>query len=104
MLRPARLKTHKKCWCAAEVDLRHGDGTCDVACTGDAGTTCGGYDAFDLFALVGTDPPPQPSEDYYLGCFADDDDDRVLGGKTSSRDMSLQVTAAPPTARAAGRE
>ncbi|CAM9474079.1 unnamed protein product, partial [Ectocarpus fasciculatus] len=76
-----------ECWCAAEVHLRHGDGTCDMACTGDAGTTCGGFDAFDLFELG----PLSPSEDHYLGCFADDKSDRVLGDKMSSGDMSLQL-------------
>lgn len=78
----------KKCWCAAGVDLRHGDGTCDMACTGDAGTTCGGVDAFDLFELGSSLPPP---EDPYLGCFADEKDDRVLGDMMSSGSMTLQV-------------
>ncbi|CAM9855150.1 unnamed protein product, partial [Scytosiphon promiscuus] len=78
----------QECWCAAEVDLRHGDGTCDMACTGDAGTTCGGFDAFDLFEL---EPPPPSEDEHYLGCFADDKRDRVLGDKTSSGSMSLQV-------------
>eukprot|EP00752_Nemacystus_decipiens_P012284 g10890.t1 len=77
----------QECWCAAGVDLRHGRGTCDMACTGDAGTTCGGFDAFDLFEL-GSLPP---SEDQYLGCFADDKLDRVLGDMMSSDHMSLQV-------------
>ncbi|CAM9679374.1 unnamed protein product, partial [Ectocarpus sp. 8 AP-2014] len=79
------------CWCSAEVDLRHGDGTCNFACTGDAGTTCGGVDAFDLFELEGVDRPSPPSEDYYLGCFADDKRDRVLEDKMSSTDMTVEM-------------
>eukprot|EP00903_Cladosiphon_okamuranus_P014055 g13064.t1 len=75
----------QECWCAAEIDLRHGDGTCDIACTGDSGTTCGGFYAFDLFELESS------LEDPYLGCFADDKRDRVLGDKMSSGSMSLQV-------------
>lgn len=94
-LLPLSSRSHtKKCWCAAEVDLRHGDGTCDMACTGNAGTTCGGFDAFDLFELESL----PPSEDHYLGCFADDKRDRVLGDKTSSGNMSLQVKAVSRTA------
>lgn len=84
------LSLLKKCWCAAEVDLRHGESTCDYACTGDAGTTCGGVDAFDLFELD-VDLPSPPTEDFYLGCFADDKGDRVLEDKMSARDMSLEV-------------
>ncbi|CAM9334004.1 unnamed protein product, partial [Ectocarpus sp. 13 AM-2016] len=78
----------EECWCAASVDLRHGEGTCDYACTGAPGKTCGGSDAFDLFEL---ESPSPPLEDYYLGCFADDRDDRVLEDKTSSGDMTVQV-------------
>lgn len=90
----------KKCWCAAGVDLRHGDGTCDMACTGDAGTTCGGVDAFDLFELGSSLPPP---EDPYLGCFADDKDDRVLGDMMSSGSMTLQVKINKSCFTAGGR-
>ena len=67
-----------------------------MACTGDAGTTCGGFDAFDLFELESL----HPSEDHhYLGCFADDKHDRVLGDKMSSGSMSLQVKAVSRTRR-----
>lgn len=93
-----------KCWCARDVEdyRRHGEGTCDFACTGDAGTTCGGYYSFDLFELKGADDPPPPSneEDYYLGCFADDKRDRVLEDKISAGDMTLEVKD-PPTAAGA---
>lgn len=85
----------EECWCSASVDLRHGKGTCDYACTGAPGTTCGGFDAFDLFELERVDVPSPPSEDYYLGCFADDQHDRVLQDKMSSDDMTLQVSLFP---------
>lgn len=93
---PPPQKT-QKCWCAAEVDLRHGEGRCSYACAGDAGTTCGGFDAFDLFELEGVDPPPPPTEDYYVGCFADDRTDRVLEDKRSSSGMTLEVTSSRRT-------
>ncbi|CAM9717047.1 unnamed protein product, partial [Ectocarpus sp. 4 AP-2014] len=81
----------EECWCAPSVNLRHGESTCDYACTGAAETTCGGFEAFDLFELDEVDRSSPPSEDYYLGCFADDQNDRVLADETSSGDMSLQV-------------
>lgn len=85
------LQTISKCWCSASVDLRHGDGTCDFACIGDFSTTCDGFDAFDLFELEASGSVSPPLEDYYLGCFADDQQDRVLEDKMSSGEMSLQV-------------
>ncbi|CAM9249348.1 unnamed protein product [Ectocarpus sp. 13 AM-2016] len=77
-----------ECWCAEEIDLRHGEGRCDYGCTGDAKTTCGGFDAFDLFEVHPLSPP---MEDYYVGCFADDLEDRVLEDKISARDMTLEA-------------
>lgn len=70
-----------------------------MACTGAAGTTCGGVDAFDLFELESL----PPSGDHYLGCFADDKRDRVLGDKMSSGSMSLQVKAVSRTRRSLER-
>ncbi|CAN0154082.1 unnamed protein product, partial [Ectocarpus sp. 6 AP-2014] len=77
-----------QCWCAEEVDLRHGEGRCAYACTGDAKTTCGGFEAFDLFEL---NPLSPPTEDYYVGCFADDLEDRVLEDVISAVDMTLEA-------------
>eukprot|EP00752_Nemacystus_decipiens_P007837 g7002.t1 len=86
----------EECWCAAEVDLRHGEAKCDLACAGDPATTCGGFDAFDLFELEGGVDPPvsEPTEDYYLGCFRDDQMDRVLDHMTSSGRMTLEACEA----------
>ena len=86
----------RKCWCAAEVVLR-GDAICDFPCSGDSDTSCGGFDAFDLFGLDGAIPdvdptlPTTPLEPYYLGCYEDDQDDRVLDGPTTSGSMTLDV-------------
>ncbi|CAM9931361.1 unnamed protein product [Ectocarpus sp. 4 AP-2014] len=87
-----------ECWCAIDVDLRHGEATCDYPCAGDSEATCGGFDAFDLFELErdGTPAPPMPvapTDDNYVGCYADDRRDRVLGAKTSSNDMTPEVCA-----------
>lgn len=87
---PPQSLPKTKCWCAADVNLRHGEGVCDYACAGDAGTTCGGFDAFDLFELEG--PPPPPTEDNYLGCFSDKRADRVLEDKLTDQQMNLEVT------------
>lgn len=84
----------EECWCAPSVDLRHGEGTCEYACAGAAETTCGGYEAFDLFELGAVVNPP--AEDYYVGCFADDQQDRVLDDMMSSDGMTLQVSALSP--------
>lgn len=90
---PPRAANQKKCWCAAEVDLKYGEGTCDYPCTGDAGTTCGGNDAFDLFNLERDHRPlSPPTEEHYVGCLADDKSDRVLADKHSDDSMTLEVT------------
>eukprot|EP00903_Cladosiphon_okamuranus_P013013 g12142.t1 len=77
----------RECWCAVDVDLSRGEGTCDYPCTGDSKVSCGGFDAFDLFELDrGT-----PTEEYYVGCFADDRHDRVLDDMISTSDMTLEL-------------
>lgn len=49
---------------------------------------CGGYDAFSLYRTNSTFEPRNPS---YLGCFADDKDNRVFTDKYSSDDMTPAV-------------
>eukprot|EP00752_Nemacystus_decipiens_P018611 g16686.t1 len=80
-----------ECWCAVEVNPRHGEGTCDYPCAGDSAVSCGGFDAFDLFELEREGTPAAPTEDYYVGCFADDQDDRVLDDMISTNDMTLEL-------------
>lgn len=70
---------------------RHGDGEfgqCDMPCWGDSETTCGGYDAFDLYSLEWAEPS---NSEEYLGCFADRKADRVLGDMMVADDMKDMV-------------
>lgn len=61
--------------------------------------SCGGFNAFDLFELerdeTPTTPPmpAAPTEDYYVECFADEKDFRVLDDMISSSDMTLEVNS-----------
>lgn len=81
-----------ECWCQDEsIDLGGGAATCDYPCPGDRSVVCGGYDAFSLYDLEETDLPSPPTDDNYMGCFADDQHDRVLGAKTSSDRMTSEV-------------
>ncbi|CAN0287469.1 unnamed protein product, partial [Ectocarpus sp. 6 AP-2014] len=74
----------QECWCQEEnIDLRHGEGTCDFPCSGDESIVCGGFDSFSLYDL-----PRSTADDKYVGCFADDRDDRVLATKMSSSEMT----------------
>lgn len=88
------LPLKKQCWCAVDVDLRHGEATCDYPCAGDSEVSCGGFNAFDLFELEGVGTPAPPTEHYYVGCFADKKDDRVLDDMISTSVMTLEVN--PP--------
>lgn len=83
----------RECWCQDEnIDLRHGVGTCDYECSGDESIVCGGVDSFSLYDLVeeGENPSP-PTDDNYMGCFADDRNDRILGAMMSSSEMTSEV-------------
>lgn len=81
-----------KCWCQDEtIDFRHGEGTCDFRCSGDETTFCGGFDSFSLYKLEEAVLPTSPTVDSYVGCFADDRNDRVLIAMTSSREMTSEV-------------
>lgn len=81
-----------KCWCQDQnIELRHGEGTCDFPCSGDESIVCGGFDSFTLYELEGATLPASPTDDNYVGCFADDRHDRVLGAKTSSSQMTSEV-------------
>lgn len=54
---------------------------------------CGGFDSFSLYDLAEAPLPTPPTDDNYVGCFADDRHDRVLGAKTSSSSMTSEVAA-----------
>lgn len=82
----------RECWCQDEsIELRHGAGTCDFQCSGDFSIVCGGFDSFSLYELVERELPSPPAADNYVGCFADDRNDRVLGAKSSSSEMTSEV-------------
>lgn len=82
-----------QCWCG-DSDLtsadysRHGSGNCNYECAGDADLACGGFDAFSLY---NTENATEPSDPSYLGCFADERDNRVFTDKFSSNDMTPAV-------------
>lgn len=73
------------------MDLTRGEGTCDFPCSGDESSICGGFYSFTLYELTEAPPPTPAAEDGYVGCFADDKDDRVLGAKMSSSEMTSEV-------------
>ncbi|CAM9628762.1 unnamed protein product, partial [Ectocarpus sp. 12 AP-2014] len=85
----------RECWCQdSHIDLRHGAGTCDYNCSGDEAIVCGGFDSFSLYDLAEAPLPTPPTDNNYVGCFADDRHDRVLGTKTSSSSMTSEACAA----------
>lgn len=90
LLTPSWLTRNQRtqCWCAeAGIDYsRHGGGTCDIPCSGDETIECGSTYAFTMYELDREAPSPTPAPiplatwgDDYVGCFADDAIDRVLG-------------------------
>ncbi|CAM9658590.1 unnamed protein product, partial [Sphacelaria rigidula] len=90
-----------QCWCgAAGTDFdKYGPSTCDYACTGDSSATCGGYLAFDLFAVPqpAPTPAPTPGPTLYpksLGCYKDVRESRVFVNMLSSDKMTPLVCAA----------
>ncbi|CAB1101161.1 unnamed protein product [Ectocarpus sp. CCAP 1310/34] len=68
----------QECWCGragTEYD-RLGAlemSECDYPCTGDASSTCGGFDSFQAFELGALDQP-----EGYLGCFVDSQSSRLF--------------------------
>lgn len=52
---------------------------------------CGGFDSFSLYDLAEAEIPTPPTDSNYVGCYADDKNDRVLGAKRTSGDMTPEV-------------
>ncbi|CAM9939120.1 unnamed protein product, partial [Hapterophycus canaliculatus] len=81
-----------ECWCSREGALdygRHGEGgICDYRCVGDESETCGGWNAFDLFKLWIPDAPLTDEYPEYLGCYADNKEDRVMTHKVVAESMT----------------
>eukprot|EP00903_Cladosiphon_okamuranus_P010392 g9830.t1 len=96
-----------ECWCgdaSADISL-HGTSTCDVPCSGDGGAICGGSWAFSAYAFgeddddddeVPRSPTTDPTGVSYVGCFADDEDARVMpvAAALDRSDMSTELCAA----------
>lgn len=71
---------------------RLGASTCEITCSGDASSTCGGYDAFEAFTLPAYDYVAPVKPDGYIGCFVDSRSDRVFASpQTVSSDNSAAV-------------
>lgn len=89
---PSPLPLLFQCWCGAagtDIDV-NGPGTCDYACTGDAGETCGGFFAFSAYEYTDGVVVP-PTSVVYLGCFVDSKSARIMTFKSSSGSMSAEV-------------
>ncbi len=79
---PPPSRSLSQCWCSQTSDYdAHGDGTCNIPCSGDGGETCGGDYSVSVYSNGGEGGgPAEPTDDSsYLGCFADDDGSRVFG-------------------------
>eukprot|EP00903_Cladosiphon_okamuranus_P021312 g19583.t1 len=91
----------RECWCVNDPTLgsinKYIDepAACNYPCTGDADEFCGGSFAMNVFEIDGTVTPAPTAPDTlapvpgpiaggdgysYVGCRADDSDDRVMGG------------------------
>ncbi|CAM9507519.1 unnamed protein product [Ectocarpus fasciculatus] len=74
-----------ECWCG-DINAPYsvnGEGTCDMACSGNAEEICGGFYSMDVYAK-------DPS---YLGCFSDPADGRIFERGASSDDMTAEACA-----------
>eukprot|EP00752_Nemacystus_decipiens_P003873 g3562.t1 len=86
-----------ECWCSRNPELdfiRHtmdgkaDDGLCDMLCLGAENEVCGGFDAFNLYKI---DEPMEPDSEEYVGCFADDQEDRLMTHEIKDREDMTQA-------------
>lgn len=102
-----------RCGCASDgISLdTSGEGfdLCDMECSGNNDVMCGGHVAFSLYkteALTGHTPGETgaltlhrpdvvglAAADEFLGCFADDRNDRVLGNMVIATNVTPEVHA-----------
>lgn len=100
-----------RCWCGSDGTIfdTYGEGSqfCDLECSGDGDAICGGYSAFSLYktGVLSVHKPDKPEafslhkpelselalSTEYLGCFADDKNDRVLSTVIAARDVTPEV-------------
>lgn len=71
---PCLLQHLLQCWCGDEGEVdKHGDGVCDMQCSGSE-HACGGNYAITAYEIEAT-----TSDDWtYEGCYHDDRQDRIL--------------------------
>lgn len=85
------LQNGEECWCGeagAEYDTLGALDmtTCDCPCAADASTTCGGYNAFQLFEYG-----YETRSSDYIGCYADVKADRIFSIATSTDTLTAEV-------------
>ncbi|CAM9552578.1 unnamed protein product [Pylaiella littoralis] len=86
----------RECWCYVtgrwdfdRFSGEEGGAVCDIPCAGNDEEICGGYDAFSLYKM---DWPEAPTDDpEYVGCYRDDQNDRVMTDKVTLGDMTPAV-------------
>ncbi|CAB1106277.1 unnamed protein product [Ectocarpus sp. CCAP 1310/34] len=91
----------EECWCGNSGYDTLGESTdCSFGCSGDAGETCGGFNAMSVYS-TGSDPVEtptpvaviEPTDPTYLGCYVDSQTDRIFPVTTASDVMTLAFCA-----------
>lgn len=103
---PSHSSLHTyRCWCGSDditfgTDDEEGSRFCDLECSGDSDLICGGSSSVSLykteaFTLHAHKPElfELASSAVYLGCFADDKNDRVLNSVVAASDVTPEVQA-----------
>lgn len=86
-----------QCFCSSASDVydEFGEATCDMNCAGDSSETCGGFNAISIYAHKDSvTPSPVSSGGYsYVGCYLDNQNNRVLNTALVSDDsMTTEVS------------
>lgn len=89
----AGVEYSAECYCGATVPYYTGDG-CNMPCTGDAGTACGGPNRLSVYSnpssMVSTNPGPPGWTSQ--GCYQDSVSNRVLGYRANTQGgLSIQL-------------
>ena len=106
---PSHSSLHTyRCWCGSDditfgTDDEEGSRFCDLECSGDSDLICGGSSSVSLykteaFTLHAHKPElfELASSAVYLGCFADDKNDRVLNSVVAASDVTPEVAHQDP--------
>ena len=73
------------CYCGTGAYITHGEGKCDVECTGDKDMLCGGSSSNSVYAVVTGCAPA------HLGCYSRDTANLLTAKVTSSPVMTLEL-------------